>query len=654
MKLTTEASPLSKKGMGQIAAVALTYWFFLALTKYTLSYVPGLEFRIATFVPVVGGILFGLPGAIGAAVGNLLGDLGGNDILPARICGVFFNFFLAYLPYRLWYGLKSEKASLLVYDQKSFGAYILLNVFAGLNTAIFLCLAINLFYAPAIDRRDLLTLFANNFFYPVIVGIPLLLLVKGRVENRYYPSKENPHKYGGYQRYVLMVLVVMETMYAAACIVSPVAFSQEILLLLLGLLIVSNGYICTIPSAFEPEKIEYQNYNSLVSKATIALLLTFITIILIGMVLTLLELAGKVSFSDYDNWVSFNSVVILVISTVLTLVYVIMGDIERNISQPLVKLSQTAFNYTERRAMAADGVSAVENELDMDADLEEGRNWNEVVALKQSFRKMSSSIDNYVKELTAAAEKKHALESQMEIASKIQRGLFPKLDKVNEWLRENSYPYRIMGNMKAASRVGGNMYDCYLVDDNHLLITVGNVSSNGIPAALFIAVTQALLGNSTKNKAGVVGDLSSIVYDLNVSLIANNREKLHVKLWVGLLELDTGNISYVNADHDNAVIKQGSDYLDVLELASGPVLGVERDAEYVAFDSQLPEDGDLLLFSDGFVNAQNENKEVYSFERMTESFMNSESPEEMLQDFEQFIQNAPYKDDVTYIWISRR
>lgn len=645
MRVRSYISPLSREGLKQIVIVALGYWFFLGLTKYTLQYAPGIEFRLAGFVPILAGMFFGLPGAIGSAIGNFLGDLGGPDIMPARLCGILANFYIAYVPYRIWYGYKKHNPAMFIYNQRSFLCFMGCLFVAEFNVSAFLCGIIDYFYNPANDFLLFTRLVSSQYSFPVLLGLPLLLYLRSRKAACFYPP---PGGRKGYQKPALVLLTVYNLIYLAAiCVYDDLLPSHVLCSMLLNAAVL--GYICTMPVASKPGDMEMRNYLSLVARFTMALMILFTGFVVSGIVLTLVDAAfHNVNFSDVNNWQSFDTEVNAIIVLLIAMIYFMLGQIEKNVSRPLEKLSKQALNYVEKENGQG---------LRFDSGLPSkvlSSQRDEIAALEESFYRMGKEISESVQKLTLESEKYHAQHAQLAVASQIQHGLMPDLDLINQWLEENQHEYYIQGDMRAAKQVGGDMYDCYRLDDDHLLLSVADVSGKGVPAALFEAVTQALLENSLLGNKEAVNCLADIVTKVNNSLENQNKEMLFVTMWVGILELSTGVITYVNAGHNPALLKiREQPMAQKLEKLSGPVLGLMDNQTYISHKAVLPPGAKLLIYTDGITEAENVHNKFYGTERLCRVFSSAYTPEAVINDVASFVGSAPQSDDATFIWVER-
>ena len=208
--------------------------------------------------------------------------------------------------------------------------------------------------------------------------------------------------------------------------------------------------------------------------------------------------------------------------------------------------------------------------------------------------------------------------------------------------------------MKPAKEVGGDFYDFYFLDETHLAITVADVSGKGIPAALFMVISKTVLKNfavSTHNREG----LAEVVAAANDKLCANNEAMMFVTAFVGVLDLETGEFTYVNAGHNPPVIYHAAtNHCDFLDVKKNFVLGPMDGIPFIEQKINL-ERGDLLfLYTDGVTEALNVKEEEYLPDRLI-AFMNStdctKDLESLLRnvrgDLAKHVGEAEQSDDIT-------
>ncbi len=167
------------KNLSIILVVGLIYFLFLVPMSRLFALLPGTEVRPGSFIPPAAGIYFGMPAAIGVFIGNLFADLVSyKTINLPTLFGSLFNFFMAYIPHRLWYatGRKQLKEDLLIYDSKSLVKYIVILLFSSLTAAMGISLSM-LMFAEVNPRDSIVQLFLNNFEFGLIFGVITLTLL---------------------------------------------------------------------------------------------------------------------------------------------------------------------------------------------------------------------------------------------------------------------------------------------------------------------------------------------------------------------------------------------------------------------------------------------------------------------------------------------
>ena len=167
------------KNLSIIVVVGLIYFLFLVPMSRLFALLPGTEVRPGSFIPPAAGIYFGMPAAIGVFIGNLFADLVTfKTINLPTLFGSLFNFFMAYIPHRLWYATdrKHLKEDLLIYDSRSLVKFIVILLFSSLIAAMGISLSM-LMFAEVNPRDSIVQLFLNNFEFGLIFGVITLTLL---------------------------------------------------------------------------------------------------------------------------------------------------------------------------------------------------------------------------------------------------------------------------------------------------------------------------------------------------------------------------------------------------------------------------------------------------------------------------------------------
>ena len=635
MRLEKEASPFSSMGMVQLAATAFVYTLFAFLGQKSMAALGGWQLVFADFVPVVAGILFGLPGALGSFLGAILAYKVELAQWYFAITEGLINFLLAYSTFRLWYGYQSKKATLYIYNNRTFVKFIKILLFTACNVAVLSGAQMKLQTALG-DNLEIGIRFFEVFEFSALLGVPFLLLWDRNTSVEFYRPLDKPRQAGSYKGAVCLLLL-LEGGYLLLNHFELVTYNVALTVLVLGLLL--WFYIATIPSTYSFHHEEKDGFNSLSAVLTMKLLLGADVLVFCFAGYTLYEDFLLISLmNSSDTWFFvlgrlFNSVIII-----LAGVYFILKVSEKDMTQPIKQLSIKANKYLQTGELHGDKQS-------MDNDIATMAVYNEIDLAQMALVKMSADIGEHLEHLEKAVKEKQTVSSQLEIASIIQQGVLPKLQLINKQLPD----YRVAGDMRAARVVGGDMYECFRLDDEHLLIMVADVSGKGIPAALFMMITQALV----KQNASLC-DPGAILSRTNDALAKRNEQGMFVTMWLGILELATGKITYANAGHNPPLLQNVEDESPQwLSSLSGLVLGLMEDMEYENFETTLKEGGKLFLYTDGFNEAENAAAEFFGNDRLEQSFMKASSAKDIVAAVEGFVEGAAQSDDMTYLWVER-
>ena len=250
--------------------------------------------------------------------------------------------------------------------------------------------------------------------------------------------------------------------------------------------------------------------------------------------------------------------------------------------------------------------------LDKKLDIHTG---DEIEHLAICFNEMTDELKAQMANLKKVTAEKERIATELDVATEIQSGMLPK-DFPN---RED---FELLATMKPAKEVGGDFYDFYFLDETHLAITVADVSGKGIPAALFMVIAKTVLNNFATSFYKQNG-LAPVVAAANEQLCANNEAMMFVTAFVGVLDLETGEFTYVNAGHNPPVLYHAAtNHCDFLDVKKNFVLGPMDGIPFIEQKINL-ERGDLLfLYTDGVTEALNVKEEEYLPDRLI-AFMNS-------------------------------
>ena len=280
------------------------------------------------------------------------------------------------------------------------------------------------------------------------------------------------------------------------------------------------------------------------------------------------------------------------------------------------------------------------------------RTKDEIEVLAEAFAALSEKTIQYIDEVQRVTSEKERIGAELSLATRIQANMLPSIYPAFPERKE----FDIYATMDPAKEVGGDFYDFFLIDDDHICIFIADVSGKGVPAALFMMASMIILANNAKMGKSP----GEILTDTNETICRNNKEEMFVTVWLGILELSTGKLTAANAGHEFPVIK-GPDgkfeyYMDKHDF----VIGGIDDIKYQEYEIILKPGSKLFLYTDGIPEATNKDKEPYGSDRLLNALnINPDlSPKDMLKqvrsDVDKFVLDAEQFDDLTMVCFEYR
>ncbi len=271
---------------------------------------------------------------------------------------------------------------------------------------------------------------------------------------------------------------------------------------------------------------------------------------------------------------------------------------------------------------------------------------DEIEVLAESFSDLSEKTRQYIADLTEITREKERVSTELQMGSRIQNSMLPSVFPPFPDRKE----FDLYATMDPAREVGGDFYDFFLIDDDHLCLVIADVSGKGVPAALFMTESKVIL----ENLARIGKSVPEILESTNESLCVNNQVDMFVTVWFGILEISTGKIRAANAGHEYpAVMKDGA--FSLLKDKHGMVIGGIRGVKYKEYEIDLKPGDKLFVYTDGIPEASDEEKRMFGTGKMVEALNQDPgaSPEEILNHVrravETFVNGAEQFDDMTML-----
>jgi sigma-B regulation protein RsbU (phosphoserine phosphatase) len=262
------------------------------------------------------------------------------------------------------------------------------------------------------------------------------------------------------------------------------------------------------------------------------------------------------------------------------------------------------------------------------------------LALKQSMDELQSAY-------AVIKQQKDRMQEELNVGHTIQMSMLPQ--ELPAFPDHEEFDLHAL--LKPAREVGGDFYDYFLVDEDHICLVVGDVSGKGVPAALFMAVTQTMIQMATAGDASP----ASIVTRVNDALSADNPTSMFVTLFLAIVDIRTGHFRYCNAGHNPPFIVRRDGSLTSLDQRHGPVLGAVEGLAYGEDKTAMAPEDSLFIYSDGITEAMDADGNLYGDSRLETILRKSyPTPAEnltgaALKSVEDFATGAEQADDITIL-----
>ena len=333
-------------------------------------------------------------------------------------------------------------------------------------------------------------------------------------------------------------------------------------------------------------------------------------------------------------------VLLVMLSMVALVVLMVIGQhfyLRRVLLRPLKTITDEAVRFAEKEEPAEQKLT------------EKVKTRDEIGRLAGSIDHMEEQLILYTEELTAATAEKERINTEMSLAKRIQADMLPNVFPPFPDRKE----FDIYATMTPAKEVGGDFYDFFFVDEDHLALVIADVSGKGVPAALFMMATKIMLQNIALSGAGP----KEILETANNRICQNNQEEMFVTVWLGILDLKTGKMTAANAGHEYPVISRTDGTFELLKDKHGFVIGGMEGVRYREYEMTLEPEQGLFVYTDGVPEATANNNEMYGTDRMLAVLNRApgQDPQQMLEavkaDVDRFVGDAPQFDDLTMLCI---
>lgn len=353
---------------------------------------------------------------------------------------------------------------------------------------------------------------------------------------------------------------------------------------------------------------------------------------IIGLTIYLVDMNDlrHTSFVLSDAILKASIVLVFAIGLVLVL------TLNQVIIKPLFLIQRSLRIYTES--------------LDSDTflqDISKIKSQNEIGRLADDMNTLVNRLVSYSQEKEHFVSEKVRLDSELALASEIQLSMLPA-DFPDPEVEKR---FELYATMNPAKHVGGDLYDFFFIDDDHLALVIADVSGKGVPAALFMMHATTLI----RDKAVTGKAPSEILTEVNNELYAQNKNKLFITTWLLIIELSTGKAFETNAGHEKPVICHRNGKYDFIKNKHNLALGVRSNIKLTDNELQFIPGDKLFIYTDGVTEATNADQQLFGTDRLLASLDQVADKdqrtilENVKKNIDHFVGHAEQFDDITML-----
>jgi len=330
---------------------------------------------------------------------------------------------------------------------------------------------------------------------------------------------------------------------------------------------------------------------------------------------------------------------IALIATTILLAWLQVRRINKALVGPINQISEAAIKYVRDRKN-----NKTEKERFTKLNIHTG---DEIENLSHAMADMEKELTEYETNLTRITAEKERIGTELSLAKRIQASMLPHVFPPFP----NRKEFDIYAMMIPAREVGGDFYDFFLIDEDHLCLVIADVSGKGIPAALFMMISKtilqscAMLGNSA----------AETLTRMNEALCSNNQVEMFVTVWLGILEISTGKLTAANAGHEYPALKRKDGEFELVKDKHGFVIGGMPQSRYKEYEIQLNPGDVLYVYTDGVPEASDAENNMFGTQRMIEALNQSGNPDAegrikgVYGSVNAFVKDAEQFDDITML-----
>jgi sigma-B regulation protein RsbU (phosphoserine phosphatase) len=314
--------------------------------------------------------------------------------------------------------------------------------------------------------------------------------------------------------------------------------------------------------------------------------------------------------------------------------------INSNVVEPIARIQNSALGFVE----SSHGKSDPDEIEFVDPQVHTN---NELQLLSESIGTMANDLKTFMHNLIRETKERERIGTELQVATQIQADMLPRIFPAFPARKE----FDLFASMTPAKEVGGDFYDFFLVDEDHLALVMADVSGKGVPAALFMVIAKTLIKNAAQT-GRYPGEVLSYVND---QLCEGNEAGLFVTVWIAIIEISTGKGKSANAGHEHPALRRADGSWELIKYRHSPAVATMEGMRFREREFELHPGDSLFVYTDGVAEATNADNVLYGSDRMVDA-LNKEpmaSPEQLLknikEDVDLFVAEAPQFDDLTML-----
>lgn len=585
------------------------------------------------------GLMFGPVGGLGNAFANLVFEIYEGYNIIVAFMDFMILFFLSIFTYKLWYTtFKRKEINTPKFDSMyNILKFISIMGISSIAHWIFINLTINV-YPPfyvvyhLIRQIDSISYILNIFNFSVIFGLFLIstfniLKIPMQSPKKWLTIINIPYKYF----LAITIILASYTLLVITDVITTTPIIDNIFLA-----ICSITAVIFILNKFEVNvKIKTTNYSII---EQIILFFLIILILIFAILTENLVVFTSALFKGMD--LTLIGLITLALGTILFMIIAFphIYHIEKLVTNPISELTRSVKFYGKNKKLPP--------ENNLNAYLQ---NNDEISHFIESFISIDKKIENQLNKIKKTTTEKEKIETEFNVAHNIQSSMI-KTD-FDEFTKDK--PIEIYGFMSPAREVGGDFYDYFDIDDEHIAFVIGDVSGKGVPATLFMVKTMYLINNHSKFE-----NKPEIIYEnVNNILSTRNDESLFVTSLYGKLNMKTGNLRFVNAGHNPPLVKQNDKEFEFIDILPNFVLGAMDGLPYTEQEIDLNPGDMIFLYTDGVTEANSDYEGFYGEDQLKKTL--NENMDKSLENIIKITQNSINQhcknnaqfDDITMLMI---